>query len=364
MKKIVLLIALLYCMALPCFAAAGDLTVSDATAEAGEMVYLTVTLNKRAVGNTMGISYTYDENVLAPVPESSSWSADSVLEDFNRKGAGVWAGEKSVNLKGEICVLAFQVLPGANLTKTTVSCTVTVKQDADEVGTYTAKATISARCDHQFGGWHEAGNAGHSCTCTKCGVTRTEPHSWDRGVTSSKPGDSNVEVVTYTCQICGYTRGEEHSSGGSLLPERPTESTEHGHTLPTNPEKPTAPTAETKPLGVVEKHTEPTETRPKDDKLDRDHAQNNETVEPTTEPYKDYNKHEDPTEATDEHGHVIHNDNIAPTLIPSDPHESTAQDHEGHDHTTDRSSTGSILATIGFVVALTGGAIYFVKKKR
>ena len=354
MKKIMLIFALLCCMVLPCFAAAGDMTVTSTSAQPGDVVYLTVTLNKKVVGDTVGIVCSYDEAVLVPVPASSSWAAKSVLEDFDKKGAGVWAGSNAVDLKGTLCIVAFRVLPDANLTQTTVTCSVTVKQESNVVGAYTAQAVISGQaaseCEHEYGNWKSTSSVSHSYSCLKCGVTGSATHVWSE------------DVNRYTCKLCGYTRADDRPGGGSEVtrPTSPTDPTEKNPEISTKPvEKPTSPSQPEKPTisgTIVEKPTRPQETEPATKPSSDDHDHSHEA----TQPYKDYNGTEPPT---DEHGHSVEEHEKAPVAVPVQPQEEDTDDHAGHQHTEDRSSIGSIIGIVCFVALLIGGAVYFVKKK-
>lgn len=381
-------VVLIFSLVLPCFAAKDTMSVTNATAEPGDIVYLTVTLNEKVVGNTAGIDCKYDPNVLKPVPASSSWSAASTLEDFNKKGGGVWASKTAQDLKGTLCVVAFQVLQDVTFTDTTVSCTVMVKNDEKEVGTYTADALITYDCDHVFGDWKDQGTIGHTRTCSGCEAQETQSHEWDEGKTSANPDGSNTSLLTHTCTVCGATKvqtvAKEESGTIPTIPE-------HTHPEETYPELPTKPT--TPNDSYFERPTTPTETEPEEgrkpehtDNPSKDHShdssekdnQKQEQTDPTQ--FKDYNQpavnENGGTDSVteDDHSGHFHEKEDLPIAVPINPenHIDTDEqnedmiilDHEGHDHAETSGSVGTVCAVLGVLLILVIASVWFLKKKR
>ena len=235
MKKISILaivLAILLTLSTVAMAEENALTLSDASAREDETIYLTLRLNKSVIGDAVGISYSFDSSVLEPVVSSCAWSQKGTLSNFNKEHAGVWAASAAKDLAGDICVLAFRVKDGAKLTETTVSCTLVIKNGSVEQGTFTAQAKITYACDHSYGDWESGNESGHVKSCTHCGSTAYQPHSWNAPETEENTEDPDHDWLVYTCQICGFVERE-------AIPKV---------------EKPTVPTAATEPV------TEPTAT--------------------------------------------------------------------------------------------------------
>lgn len=215
MRKILVIImtlALLGSCALTGYAAQRSVEISDAVAEGNDIIFLTVSLKGESVGDTMGITYTYDEKVLEAVTEQCEWLKDSVLCDFSINGEqGVWAASSAADLSGEICVLAFRVRSGAKLTNTEVKCEIVIKNGSKTVAELQATGNVSGNCTHAYGDWTENGNSGHARVCKKCGAGQSQSHSWDDGVLSEDSRDPSINIKTYTCAICGATKTEEVS---------------------------------------------------------------------------------------------------------------------------------------------------------
>lgn len=228
-KFIVTLMALALClgMAIGVHAAEDILSIPDVSAYQDQTIYVAVTLTETVVGDSMGVTYSYDKEVLEAIPGSSTWGKQGMLQDFSRADSGVWAVSQSQDLKGTVCVLAFQVKKGATLSETAVTCTVTVKSDAEIVGTYTATGKISAVCDHKYTQWENGGDMLHVHTCELCGHKQTQTHIWDDGVISEHPTDEQMDLLVYTCTVCGTTREQEIKDQGSAnlptMPEQPAE---------------------------------------------------------------------------------------------------------------------------------------------
>lgn len=424
MKKMiifVLTLILMLSLTQPVSAAGEGFSLSDADAQPGEIIYLTATLNESAVANAVGVTYSYDSAILEAVPSSCSWVKTGVLQDFNSNGAGVWASAESEDLKGAVCILAFRVKSGASFSKTKITCTVIVKNDSTEVGSYTAEATVSMTCNHTYGEWTDQGGVGHTQVCASCNSQLTESHTWNEGVRSPKPNDPNIDLMTYTCNICNGTKVVEMPAENiqeiqPMLPDVTTPSA-------TTPEYPTMPPAD---RPQPEYPTTPVFSDDlKDDQNDayeenqgasanqgntgnqnqignqggtgnqnytgnqgntgnqigiqgstgnQNHTGNQSSIgnrnDQETTPYHDFNE---PTSAeNDGHDHEHSNDEAAPTIpmiVPASPEQETTEHDHDHDHdiTTQVVSNkergiNAIMIVVFLVITITA-AVYFVKKK-
>ena len=256
-KFIVILMALALClgMTVGAYAAEDTLSIPDVAVQQGQTVYVAVTLTESVTGDSVGITYSYDKDVLEAVPGSCTWGKQGMLQDFSRSDSGVWAVAQSQDLKGTLCVLAFQVKKGVTLTETTVTCTVTVKNDAETVGTYTATGRIYAVCDHNYAPWESGGELTHSQSCEHCGQTQTQTHVWDDGVVMDHPTDGQKDLLVHTCTVCGATREQEIADQGSAQVS----------TMPTQPvEEPEGPEITTFPQEAPETATRPPQQKPED----------------------------------------------------------------------------------------------------
>ena len=387
MKKIIVFavcLVLLSMLTLPCFAATDTLTMTNATAQPGDTVYLTVTLTESIVGNTIGLSYTYDDQVLTPVPDSCSWAQKGSLQNFSNDNSAVWAVSNPIDLKGTICVLAFKVKDKASFEKTQVTCSVILRANSTDLGIFTAKAEVLNQCEHSYSAWKNIGEVGHSRTCSKCNITYTQSHQWDEGEIKEKPGDVLHNLKIFTCAVCSGTKEQEIPAGNvPTTATKPTEKPEKETTVPTLPTKPTTPANNTKPTETRpthQPHTAPTTapTVPHKEGNQQDHTK------PT---FQDYNKGPEPSDPSVEPGHEGHNHSAddflmegengrvehRPEAIPIDTNSSNQtinQDAHNHDHEeeiTDVSQSISyevVIAVVAVIVIMVVGALMYVKKKR
>lgn len=253
-KMIITFMLLLTCMnlVLGVNAAESILSIPEVPVSEDQTVYVAVTLTESVIGDSMGITYSYDKEVLEAVYGSATWGKQGMLQDFSREDAGVWASGQAMDLKGTVCVLAFRVKSGVTLTETKVSCTVTVKNDAEHVGTYTAEGRVYAVCDHNYGKYESSGNLSHSRTCQTCGDKQTQSHIWGTGIITDHPDHSHLDLITYTCEVCMATKSEEIPNQGDI--PKP----------PSMTEAPTEPEYVTRPPETAPPATRPTYPRPED----------------------------------------------------------------------------------------------------
>lgn len=309
-------------LAVTAWATGGPLSVSNAEVQPGQTVYVTVSLTEDVRGNTLGLTYDYDTSVMKVIPSQCVWKKKAALQDFSTDSCqGVWASGNEVNLRGAVCVLAFEVLPGMSFTDSEIACELLVKKDAQLVGQYRATGLVSVCCSHHYGNWETATDVLHCRVCTDCGAVESQSHSWGEPVTAPDPENSAVTLQTVRCGVCGgekVTRTQNHLQEigpGHAETNRPTQPVPPSEPLetmpvptvpqqkPTEPPEPTVPTVPTAP-------TEP--TRPTVPEQDENKNQNNgssnrpDATKPSGYQPKDYNA---PEETVSEEGEVhIHAD--------------------------------------------------------
>lgn len=325
-RKICILAALVGALAVTVSAQEVNLKVSNATAKKGETIYLTLQFTQPVSGNTVSVKYSYDDKQLKPKVDSCDWVLSGGIENFNKANSiGVWSCEKSTDLKGGLCILAFELKDGANFKKTQVTCEVKVKEGSKSVGTYTATSVITMDCAHQYGSWKDAGNLGHVQTCTLCQGERYQTHTWDQGKETQTKDPGKVEML-YTCTVCGGTKTVTQNKEQEIFPtfSKPTEENEDQPTQkPTQQQGPLTPTQ--KPDPDIPELTDP--------------------------------PHGKPTESTAGHDH---GDDSTKSTVPSHNHD--------HDPVTQPQNeanpvlTGAVITVA--VAAMVTGAILLVKKKK
>lgn len=328
-------VMLLPIMALTGFADNDTLIVSDAKGRPGDMVYLTVTINETVSGDTLGVQYTYDPEILKAVPASSSWSKRGALQDFGIKDVGVWAVSSPVNLQGPICILAFSVKEEVDFDQTEVTCEVTVRDGDQLVGSYTAVASVSYPCDHSFGQWENLDDSDHIRSCSSCEMKETESHQWDEGRSTEKTDEPIISLQTFTCEICGATKEKEIIT--LIKPTYPPAETNP----PKENTKPTELPLETQQMANIPTTPVPTEAAESNRQLES-FIENVMKMEETESDYSEETEQTEPAETED------------------------ALDRD-HDHTHDAeektTSHGVVLAAFGVIAAFICVSLWIVNKK-
>lgn len=234
-----LALVLILALAGNALAAEGGMTLSDSQGGAGQTVYLTLELKEPVEASAVGLVCQYDTALLTAQPELSIWEQEGTLFAFQEENKGVWASEKAVELKGKLCVLAFQVNEGVAFDQTQVVCTVVFKDGATEKASYTAQGHISCQCTHEYGAWESAGSLHHSRVCALCGGKSTQPHSWDDGEKQDQPNGTTLLVRTCTVCKAHTARDVTQEQGDSLLgTEGGDAGHDHVHTPDTQPDEP------------------------------------------------------------------------------------------------------------------------------
>lgn len=375
---LLLSVVLLLTLSVTAFAAEENLKIHTATAKKGETVYVTVELTESTVGNAMAVMYSYNEKHLKPVPASCSWANAGMLQDFDRRDAiGVWLAAESTDLKGGVCVLAFEVKTFAKFTETEISCTVSVKNGSESVGEYTATGKIVLDCQHSYDQWRDMGNLGHSRTCSLCDGQQTQSHEWNDGDLVPNSANPHEQTILYTCQICEGTRTQVKNTDNQAFPPEQ----EQENTAPTKPGTQRDPTGqETSP---DRPNTDPTQPGSPQNPPQQDPEYQQGQQDGQTQQGQDESADHDPTQDStipqdildallqqeqDEHaGHDHAQDSTIPQDILDDLLQQEQDAHAGHDHdyantsSATRPATG--IAVVAVLAVLIGSMVYFVKKK-
>lgn len=326
-KLLLILFAALLCLTMTVtgFAQTADLVLSDVEANPGDTVYLTVELQTQLTADAMGLSYTYDEKILEPMPvDSWSWEVKGDIKNFDiKKDRAAWGANEPTQLQGDICVMAFRVLKNVKLTQTKVTCELIVKNQGQEVGTYTAEGLVGQRCEHEYSSWKSEDDLWHTVTCKHCGKMLTQSHVWDDGVELTVAGK---RLIRFTCTACHNIR-EVELSGAESQETKPT-----GDSV--NPISPTG--AVSQPDQNTHKENTP-DTMPTASVNDthEDHAHQNTDGNSQTNPTSE----EEIVEPTEEHTH----------------------DHTHEQVSQNNTATGIVVAVA--LALMLGAAIFFVKKK-
>ncbi len=232
MKKLSILVALiltLSLLAVSVFAAQSavvTVTASSPTVHRGETVTVTVSVSAVESCVTGGFMFEYDENVFEYVEDSGralvTGYTGSGVSTINGHLAGYFMGDAQA-VEGPIFEITLKVKDDAAYGDYTVTGAPSIKTGTETVSCTVTAATITVACDHT-NEYTDNGDGTHTATCTACGESVTEPHTFVDGscacgateVCNHEPGDAVIEnlvestwetvgsydEVTY-CTVCG-----------------------------------------------------------------------------------------------------------------------------------------------------------------
>ena len=345
MRKIISLLAallLLSTLAVTASAAAG-ITMTDAVGKSGETVYITVSLAQAVNADQISVEYSYDAKILLPRQDLCSWKVQGALQDFNKvRPYGAWAAASSKQVSGEVCVLAFQVLPGVSFDGTKVACTLTVMNGGKVVGTHNAESAVRTTCSHSYGAWTSRDELVHIRSCSICKDEQSGVHTWDAGKQIPDPKNSSNSLLVYTCTVCSGTKQFVM---------------EGVHTPATEPEQTQPSTEPTRPSNIQQdatvESTAPPATQPADPSIPPTDPF---TGLPVTEPD---HFHTEPS--INDHDYND-SDHVHTTTAPQHIH--VEDDGHDHDHTTEPAdNTATPFVIVAAAAVLIGALVFFVKKK-
>ena len=351
MKRLIILciiLGVLISLCIPCLADEAPLEVTNTQAKAGQTVYLAVTLNESVVANTIGIKCEYDKTLLTALPELCTWGRTSIVSAFKADNNGAWTSQLSEDLKGKLCVLAFQVNEDIAFDKTAVKCTVVLKDSAKEVGNYVTEGWITSDCDHNYGPWKSTGEINHTQICKICGGKSTQQHQWDEGTESEQ---QDVILKTMTCQVCREQKVLEISKvTGEVTPVEPSNET-------------VAPSADQE---ADENPSRQTDSKDPSQSVNATKPSQQASTKPSSS-VNSSSQEQDKQEATSphDHDHGHEDSNKVSTATTGHTHSGTeATEQHEHTHTAAKVDPATVWVVVGLIALTLVGAFFAVRKKQ
>lgn len=165
----------------------------------------TVTVSTASVtADSLGVQITVSSGLTITSGEWLKTGSIATYKADKQQGAYM-PGGGAQTISGDIFKVTLQVKTGATGTQS-VSVEVTAKNGSNVVFKETASVNIALSCaEHSFGQWVDNGD-NHKRTCSVCGATETQAHSWNLdgnvNATCTEPGSKH-----YTCG-CGHEKTE------------------------------------------------------------------------------------------------------------------------------------------------------------
>ena len=221
MKKIyVFLIAVILACAMlviPASAAgSGSLSMSGAEGKQGDTVTIPVNLISNPGLITMKFTISWGAGLeLTSVSNTgmlAGWTTPSptISSPYTLRWADSLA-TVNITATGKIATLTFKIKDNATVGNQTVTLTFNESRDANggrnSFGNPTA--TIKVNCKtHNYSGWTNNNATNHIHTCSACGKSETQNHTWNGGEVTKQADCKEAGEKKFTCTTCNATKTE------------------------------------------------------------------------------------------------------------------------------------------------------------
>ena len=222
MKKIYLsLMALILTFAIlviPASAAgSGSLNISGAEGKQGDTVTIPVTLTSNPGLITMKFTISWGDGLeLAGVSNAgvlAGWTtpAPTISSPYTLRWADSLATLNNTST-GRIATLTFKIKDNATVGNHNVTLTFSESRDVNGgKNTFSnATATIKVKCKaHSYSAWANNNATNHIHTCSACGNSETQNHTWNSGEVIKQASCKEVGKKKFTCTACNATKEED-----------------------------------------------------------------------------------------------------------------------------------------------------------
>lgn len=200
------IIAILLClllfgaMALTASAAGAHMSISSSNSSPhrGDTFSLTVSLSNDQPVSNGGIVLSYDSSVFELIGGSCSVSDATLAEVSAANGGGVFMLQSDAVVSGTIFTIEMKVKDDAAFGSYTISGTPSLSIDCGISGT-----SVAVTCQHNFGKSSKVDDNDHESTCSICGGTNKEAHTWNDGKVTKAPTCKETGTKTVQCTACG-----------------------------------------------------------------------------------------------------------------------------------------------------------------
>ncbi len=202
----------------------GVVTLEPTCTEAGEKTYTCTVCGEEKTEAIASTGHSYGEwEAEDDKNHKKECSCGDVVREIHDWDDGVITIEPTYTEVGEktyTCAVCdeekTEILPIISHTHDWDDGVVTLEPTCTEAGekTYTCivcdeeKTEVIASTGHTYGEWEMDDEENHKNKCS-CGDIIKEAHTWDDGVVSKAPTETEPGVKTYTCEVCSFTKTEE-----------------------------------------------------------------------------------------------------------------------------------------------------------
>lgn len=203
--------ALLLCLTLICtlaitaYAASAHMSISSSssTVYRGDTFTLTVSLSNDQPVSNGGIVLSYDSSVFELIGGSCNVSNATLAEVSAANGGGVFLLQSDAVVSGTIFTINMKVKSDAPFGSYTISGTPSLSISCSISGT-----GVTVACKHSYGNASQVDSANHESTCSICGETSKEAHTWDNGTVTKEPTCKDTGTKKLKCTGCGFEKNE------------------------------------------------------------------------------------------------------------------------------------------------------------
>ncbi len=210
MKKIVSLIIsfiLLFACCISVSAAGESASCSgNASVTVGQNITLTFSLSGYSDVTSGGVTISHGSEFEIV---SGTWLKTGFLTDFNvgnKQGAVGFTSATNVN--GNLFQLVLKAKTASASAKN-VSATFTMKNGSTSLPQTTATKSIQISCaTHSYSAWSNNNTTNHIHTCSACGKSETQNHTWNSGEVTRQANCKEAGEKKFTCTACNATKTE------------------------------------------------------------------------------------------------------------------------------------------------------------
>lgn len=181
-----------------------SLSGSASTAHRGDSISLTVYLSNDQPISYGGIVLGFDSSVFEITGGSCHVSGATLAEVSASRGGGTFILQNDSVVSGTIFTINLRVKSDAPFGRYSISGSGSI----NGAGCGVSGTSVTVACDHSYGSAAPADDASHQSTCTICGETKTESHTWDSGTVTKAATCKESGSRLHTCTGCGAEKTE------------------------------------------------------------------------------------------------------------------------------------------------------------
>lgn len=185
-----------------------SISASSTTVHRGDEFTLSVNLSNDEELSAGGVVLNYDSSIFDLVGGTCHVS-NTATSDVGNDSSCTFALNSDAKVSGTIFTVTLRVKSDAAFGTYSISGRPSLANAAGSISCGISGTSVTVECQHNFATYSKVDNDKHESTCTICGKTVKESHTWDDGKVTKEATCKDEGTKEFKCTACSAKKTEK-----------------------------------------------------------------------------------------------------------------------------------------------------------